>query len=216
MQNIHGLQGSAHTSALNRRVTLPAIQNMLQLPSRRQVAMLMLGTASQVLVPGIVQAQDAGITGQLAPQPAAEFWIDAQGQATRFSLADHKGKWIHLKFWQSWCPGCHAHGFPAMQKMAQAFANEPRVVNVALQTVFEGFWSNTANKVRATQQRYNLPIVFGHDPSNTKTGKGTMALYRSGGTPWHVVVNPKGVVVFNGFQINADAAIAHIRQQLRL
>lgn len=41
-----------------------------------------------------------------------------------------------------------------------------------------------------------------------------MQLNRSGDTPWHVIVNPQGVVVFNGFQINTKAAIAHIRAQL--
>lgn len=163
----------------------------------------------------LAQAPEAGISGQKAPEPVAEFWIDKNGAPTQFSLAAQRGNWVHLKFWQSWCPGCHAHGFPALQKMATAFANEPRVVNIALQTVFEGYWSNTASKVRSTQQRYQLPIIFGHDASNTKDGRGTMARFRSGGTPWHVVVDPQGRVIFNGFQINADAAIAHIRQQLK-
>jgi thiol-disulfide isomerase/thioredoxin len=163
----------------------------------------------------LAQSSAAGITGQAAPEPVAEFWIDKNGSPTQFNLAAQRGKWVHLKFWQSWCPGCHAHGFPALQKMTTAFANEPRVVNVALQTVFEGFFSNTASKVRSTQQRYQLPIIFGHDSSNTKDGKGTMARFRSGGTPWHVIVDPRGRVVFNDFQINVDAAISHIRQQLK-
>jgi thiol-disulfide isomerase/thioredoxin len=167
-------------------------------------------------LPLIAHAQ-SGIAGQTAPEPRAEFWIDRDGRPTQFKLADQRGKWVHLKFWQSWCPGCHAHGFPALSKLADAFANEPRVVNVALQTVFEGFGSNTADKVRQTQLRYKLPIVFGHDPSNgTRVpGGGTMARYRSGGTPWHVVVDPAGKVVFNGFSMDAARAINAIRSALR-
>jgi thiol-disulfide isomerase/thioredoxin len=159
---------------------------------------------------------EPGIVGQSAPEPNAQFWIDRDGQPTRFSLAAQRGKWVHLKFWQSWCPGCHAHGFPALIRLAAAFADEPRVVNVALQTVFEGFGSNTADKVRQTQLRYKLPIVFGHDPSNgTRVpGGGTMARYRSGGTPWHVVVDPAGKVVFNGFSIDPERAIAALRSSL--
>jgi thiol-disulfide isomerase/thioredoxin len=167
---------------------------------------------------GTAQADSrGGIVGQTAPEPRAEFWIDADGRPTRFSLAAQRGKWVHLKFWQSWCPGCHAHGFTALVKLAAAFAGEPRVVNVALQTVFEGFGSNGADKVRHTQQRYRLPILFGHDPGNGPRAPagGTMARFRSGGTPWHVVVDPKGVVVFDGFSIDADRAIATIRAQLR-
>ncbi len=178
--------------------------------------------ASRVLLlsglglPLITQAEP-GIVGKPAPEPRAEFWIDAHGRPTRFSLAEQHGKWVHLKFWQSWCPGCHAHGFPALAKLAAAFADEPRVVNVALQTVFEGFGSNTADKVRQTQLRYKLPIVFGHDPSNgtRMPGGGTMARYRSGGTPWHVVIDPAGNVVFNGFSIDPARAIDAIRSSLR-
>jgi thiol-disulfide isomerase/thioredoxin len=159
-------------------------------------------------------AQEAGIVGARAPQPQSEFWIDAQGAKTEFNIKQQYGKWVHLKFWQSWCPGCHAHGFPSMQEFSAAFAGDSRVVSVAIQTVFEGAWTNTANKVRSTQERYKLPIIFGHDPATNKSGKGTMQLYRSGGTPWHVIVNPQGVVVFNDFRINAKAAISHIKSQL--
>lgn len=175
----------------------------------------MLGAAC-LLAPLGVRA-NPGIVGQAAPEPRADFWIDGEGRPTRFSLADQRGKWVHLKFWQSWCPGCHAHGFPALVKMAAAFAGDPRVVNVALQTVFEGFGSNGADKVRSTQLRYRLPIVFGHDPGNGPRARadGTMARFRSGGTPWHVVIDPQGVVVFNAFSINAEHAIDAIRAQLR-
>jgi thiol-disulfide isomerase/thioredoxin len=168
------------------------------------------------LAPHAVSAEP-GIVGMTAPEPRADFWIDGSGRPTRFSLAEQRGKWVHLKFWQSWCPGCHAHGFPALVKMAAAFAGEPRVVNVALQTVFEGFGSNGADKVRSTQLRYLLPIVFGHDPGNGPRAPagGTMVRFRSGGTPWHVVVDPKGLVVFNGFSLNPDQAIEIIRAQLR-
>jgi thiol-disulfide isomerase/thioredoxin len=179
------------------------------------------GAGSALLAAGLSLPLGAharsGIVGRAAPEPQAEFWLDAQGRPTRFALAEQRGKWVHLKFWQSWCPGCHAHGFPALAKMAAAFADEPRVVNVALQTVFEGFGSNTAAKVRATQLRYRLPIVFGHDPSNgTRVpGGGTMASYRSGGTPWHVVIDPRGVVVFDGFSLDPERAIDALRAQLR-
>jgi hypothetical protein len=95
-----------------------------------------------------------------------------EGCATRFSLAAQRGKGVHLKFWQGWCPGCHGHGLPALAKMVEVFAGESRVVNVALQTVFEGLSANTAEKVRQTQLRYRLPIVFGHDPANGDKGGG--------------------------------------------
>jgi thiol-disulfide isomerase/thioredoxin len=183
--------------------------------SRRAAGRALLAAAGGGWLPAALA--QTGIQGLPAPEPLAEFWIDAQGRPTRFSLAAQRGKWVHLKFWQSWCPGCHAHGFPALVKLAAAFADEPRVVNVALQTVFEGFGSNSADKVRQTQLRYRLPIVFGHDPGNGPRAPagGTMARYRSGGTPWHVVVDPAGQVVFNGFSLDADRAIEALRARLR-
>ncbi len=159
-------------------------------------------------------APQAGIQGQRAPPLKADFWIDGDGRPTQFDLAAQRGKWVHLKFWQSWCPGCHAHGFPALVKLVTAFAGEPRVVNVALQTVFEGSWANRADRVRYTQLKYKLPIVFGHDSAAAERGPSTMRLYRSGGTPWHVIVDPAGRVAFNGFGLDPDRAIAAIRQQL--
>jgi len=161
-------------------------------------------------------APSRGIAGQAAPELSADFWIDGAGKPTTFSLAAQRGKWVHLKFWQSWCPGCHSQGFPTLRKLIDAFAGDPRVVNVAVQTVFEGYGVNSANKVRETQQRYRLPIVMGH-----ASGEGRpdglpeiMRRYRSGGTPWHVLVSPAGIVALDGFLIDANKAIAEIRAAL--
>lgn len=184
---------------------------------RRRLTAALLALPLAPLLPGrSAHAQRHGIVGRPAPELAAEFWIDARGAPTTFSMRAQRGKWVHLKCWQSWCPGCHEHGFPALQKLTAAFASESRVINVALQTVFEGHWINTASKVRDTQVRYNLPIVFGHDPGrrNANGYPNTMVSYRTGGTPWHVLVDPEGIVVFNGFGIDADKVIEFLRTQL--
>lgn len=69
---------------------------------------------------------------------------------------------------------------------------------------------NSADKVRKTQLQYDLPIVFGHDPGEDHPhGRPkTMLDFRTGGTPWHILINPQGQVIFNGFSLNTDAAIA--------
>ena len=159
---------------------------------------------------------ERGIVGHPAPELEAEFWLDADGRRTTFSMLAQRGKWVHLKCWQSWCPGCHRHGFPALKKLSNAFADEPRVVNVGVQTTFEGHDINTGDKVREMQQRYQLPIVMGHDPGrrNTDGYPNTMRSYRTGGTPWHVVIDPLGRVIYNGFSIDPDYAIEFIRERL--
>ena len=38
-------------------------------------------------------------------------------------MADFRGKVVYLYFFQSWCPGCHRHGFPTLQAMSKHFAD---------------------------------------------------------------------------------------------
>ncbi len=161
-------------------------------------------------------APERGIVGRRAPELDTEFWLDGAGQPTTFSMLAQRGKWVHLKCWQSWCPGCHAHGFPALKKISDAFADEARVVNVGVQTTFEGHSINTGDKVREMQLRYALPIVMGHDPGkrNRDGYPNTMRAYRTGGTPWHVIIAPDGQVIYDGFSVNADSVIAYFRRQL--
>ena len=96
--------------------------------------------------------------------------------------------------------GCHSHGLPALQRMVEAFEGGPRVVDIAVQTVFEGHGINSADKVRATQLQYDLPIIFGHDPGENQPHRRpkTMVEFRTGETPWHILINPQGQAVFNG------------------
>ena len=158
-------------------------------------------------------ASDYGILGRRAPELEVDDWIGGNGEPTRFRLADHSGKWIFLKCWQSWCPGCHSHGFPALKRISDAMADNPRVVFAGIQTVFEGHYTNTRDKLRKIQLQYDLNMPMGHDPGLESGRPQTMVDYRTGGTPWMILISPDGVVVFNDFGINAARAIEYLRQQ---
>ena len=160
--------------------------------------------------------QERGIVGRQAPELEAEFWLDAKGEKGDFSIADNRGKWIYLKLWQSWCPGCHSSGFPTLKKITDAFMDEPLLVTAGLQTTFEGHDINTADKVRKMQLRYELPIPMGHDPGrkNPDGYPNTMRSYRTGGTPWQVVINPQGMVVYDGFHVNPEKAIEFFKKKI--
>jgi len=159
---------------------------------------------------------ERGIAGQTAPELNVQFWLDGSGEKADFSMDAQRGKWVFLKCWQSWCPGCHSHGFPTLQKVTNAFKDEDRVVTVAIQTVFEGHDTNTAEKVRETQERYELDIFMGHDPGkiNDHGYPNTMMSYRTGGTPWQVLVAPDGTVVFDGFRVDPEKLITYLKQEL--
>lgn len=77
-----------------------------------------------------------------------------------------------------------------------------------MQTVFEGYSINSEDKLRKNQLKYDLKIPMAHAPGNpqTHTIPEIMRKYRSGGTPWTVIIDPEGRVVYNQFHIEADRA----------
>ena len=154
-----------------------------------------------------------GIEGQQAPELNLDYWIDEHGKRTQFDMKSTQGKWVFLKCFQNWCPGCHKYGFPALQKVHQAFGADDRVAIMAVQTVFEGFAINSKTSLRELQLRYQLPVLMGHDAGdpNGDHFPQTMKNYRTAGTPWIVIIDPRGKVVFNEFHINAEGFIDYLK-----
>jgi thiol-disulfide isomerase/thioredoxin len=185
-------------------------------PSRRRF--LWAGVAGLAGLSGLKAAHPLskfGILDQSAPGLTVSYWIDRDGRPTTFELASVRGKWVFLKCFQNWCPGCHSHGFPALKKIADALVDNQGVVIAGIQTVFEGFGSNTQDAVRALQLRYELPIIMGHDPGDPdgEHRPSTMRNYRTGGTPWMILIDPQGFVVFNDFYADPDRLIAFLSQE---
>ncbi len=84
--------------------------------------------------------------------------------------------------------------------MEQKFAKAKDVVFMHLQTVWEGTQTNTPERGPPAAKRHGVtvPVGFdGHiDGARLST---TMATNGTGGTPWTVVRDAKGVVRFNNF-----------------
>jgi hypothetical protein len=76
-----------------------------------------------------------------------------------------------------------------------------------VQTVFEGDEHNTSDKLREMQVKYELPIPFGHDPTDGRYPT-VMEDYRTAGTPWFIVIAPSGEVIYNDFRLDADRFLA--------
>lgn len=192
---------------------------MLDNKRRRLVATGAMGTAAAALgLPIVASAQQRtrGIVGQMAPELDVGYWINPAGEPGQFSVDDSRGKWVLLKCFQNWCPGCHKSGFPTLKAFADRFVNHPDVTMAAVQTVFEGHRSNTQEDVRKLQLRYDLPIVMGHDPGDPETHDlpSTMKSYRTGGTPWLILIAPDGVVAFDGFHVDSEKLIDFVESQV--
>jgi len=164
-----------------------------------------------------VNAQDRpqlGILGREATTWAVSRWLNLPAGKTSIDIGDYKGKTLYLYGFQSWCPGCHAHGFPTLQKIIERFGDDPKVGIVAIQTTFEGFGTNTFDRAKEVAKRYGLKIPVGQSGS-AGVSSVFMRNYRTGGTPWTVIVGPDGVVRYNDFHIEASEAIRLIESLSR-
>ena len=82
---------------------------------------------------------------------------------------------------------------------------------MAVQTTFEGFDVNDAAAAKRSGDRYQLQIPVGHDGEAGRRSR-LMSRYRTGGTPWTVIIDREGVVRFDGFHIDAEAAVELIER----
>ena len=148
-----------------------------------------------------------------APKFEVKHWTDANGNKTQpIELSDFEGKFKILYCFQSWCPGCHSRGLPALQKMVEALKENETIVFLAIQTVFEGYEVNTYGKMIETQKQYNLKIPFGHDAGDDdKSTSNIMKNYRTGGTPWFIFIDNHDTIVFADFHLNENAAIEFLK-----
>jgi hypothetical protein len=107
-------------------------------------------------------------------------------------------------------------GFPTLQKLTQAFKNVDQIKFFAVQTVFEGYNYNSRDKLRKNQLEWDLKIPMAHAAGNPQSHEipEIMKKYRSGGTPWKVIIDPQGKVVYNHFHIEPPQAVELISRLL--
>ncbi|MGE3691142.1 MAG: peroxiredoxin family protein [Novosphingobium sp.] len=150
-----------------------------------------------------------GISSRRAPELRVPYWIDGKGDRIEpVRLADLGDGYKVIYCFQHWCPGCHSRGFPALKRLVDGLSDKGFGFAV-VQTVFEGADQNTVEKLRETQLHYGLDLPFGHDlPPAGERYPTVMEDYRSGGTPWFIVIDPRGEVIFNDFRLDPDRLIA--------
>ncbi|MCH9023970.1 MAG: TlpA family protein disulfide reductase [candidate division Zixibacteria bacterium] len=151
------------------------------------------------------QRSELGIMGKPAPSWLVDNWTNLPADAESINVSDYQGKVIYLYCFQSWCPGCHKYGFPTLQKLIAAYEDNKNVSFVAVQTTFEGYHTNTFESAKRTAKQYELNIPIGHSGTAGKRSQ-LMRDYRTGGTPWTVIIDQKGVVQYNDFHIKVAQA----------
>lgn len=148
-----------------------------------------------------------GLQGLPAPELRVPEWLENTDADLR--LSDIDAPLIYLYNFQSWCPGCHSHGFPALKTVKDGLAERDLsdgMQFIAVQTVFEGHDENTADAARESLARHGLTdIPLGHDSGHPPT---IMEDYRTGGTPWTVIIGPERTVLADGFQIDPQQVLS--------
>lgn len=156
-----------------------------------------------------VHIQGRGIKGSPAPSLGVTEWFNLPHGEKSFDISNFGGKVIYLYCFQAWCPGCHKYGFPTLQQVQERYKDDPNVGIMAVQTVFEGFSSNTLQRGKEISKQYKLDIPFGQ--SGTPSERSTvMSRYRTGGTPWTIIIDKNGVVQYNDFHISPEKAFGLI------
>ncbi|MEM6822806.1 MAG: TlpA disulfide reductase family protein [Verrucomicrobiota bacterium] len=172
---------------------------------------LSLGMVAVIALGGVVlfpaQTQARGILDQTAPSWGINQWINLPKGVESLDIGDYKGKVIYFYGFQSWCPGCHRTGFPTLKEVMKHFKGDEAVAFVAVQTTFEGFSANGFTQAKKTAARYDLKIPVGQSGEAGNPSE-FMRRYRSGGTPWTVIIGPDGTVRYNDFHITTKEAIA--------
>lgn len=143
-----------------------------------------------------------------APNLRVRHWINAQGrEVDAISLSDLGAGYKLIFCFQHWCPSCHSFGFPAFKKMVEALGKREFGFAV-VQTVFEGAEQNGPARLREMQLQYDLAVPFGQDiPINGERHPTIMEDYRTGGTPWFILIDPAGEIVFSDFRLDPDKLI---------
>jgi len=112
---------------------------------------------------------------QKAPELVVEKWLSEQ--------PDTDGKFIMIDFWATWCGPCK-RAIPKVNEWAKKYEDQMVVI---------GLSDETEEKVN----RMKSPVMEYYSAIDTK--KRTKSVYQVSGIPHVVVIDPEGIVRWQGF-----------------
>lgn len=124
--------------------------------------------------------------GGVAPDFALK---DPKGKSV--TLSSHRGKWVVLDFWGTWCSWC-IKGMPHMKSAYEQYADKMEMIGVACGDK-EETW-------RMAVERMKLPWIHVIDPMEAPVKESVAARYGVEGYPTKVIITPEGTIhkIFKG------------------
>ncbi|MDF1824064.1 MAG: redoxin domain-containing protein [Verrucomicrobiales bacterium] len=162
-------------------------------------------------LPLAAQEPKKGIEGKEAPPLGVTTWIQLPEGKERLGLPDFKDEVLVILCFQSTCMACEKREFPVLQELIKQFEGTEGVSFLAIQTPFEDFATNSELQLKPIAQKHKLDIPIGHLAKTQDTYSINVA-YETGGTPWWIVIDREGTVVFNDYTMAPDVAAANINK----
>ena len=164
----------------------------------------------------MIRPRKPGETGFEAPAWHAYAWANVAEGKKEPSPATTKGKVVVLHAFQCWCPGCARWGFPVMKQVEDELKDADDVVICHIQTVFEGAKENTPERGPKVARKHGVRVPVGFDARVDGASQSLlMERFGTGGTPWTIVIDRKGIVRFNATTPTDSRTIVALVEELR-
>jgi len=148
------------------------------------------------------------LLGEKAPSFGKITWI--QSFKDDLDISHLKGKVVYISTFQDVCPYCHEFGLPALKELSEHYKDDNGVQFIAIQTAFEDDEENDIRSIKSVIKEYGLKIPVGNSSRDEYSRPLFMDTYRTGGTPWVIIIDKDGIIQYSDFQIHLDLAMAMI------
>lgn len=123
-------------------------------------------------------------------EPAPDFALkNPEGKSV--TLSSHRGKWVVLDFWGTWCSWC-IKGMPRMKKLYEQYGDRMEIIGIAC--------GDKAETWRKAVEKMELKWVNVIDPMDAPVKESVAARYAVEGYPTKVIIDPDGSIykIFKG------------------
>ncbi len=145
--------------------------------------------------------------------PAPDFfgleWYNSKKERIpNLRLKDLKGKLTFIDVFIKTCPGC-PKSHKIFKKIYSKYKNRKDIQFLAIQSVSYGHKKNNLDALHQIRKEYGFDFPMAQDNQAV-----VIAQYGAGGTPWNIVIGPKGTIEHNYFFISEKDADKYVKNLL--